>query len=732
MLATRPTFSESWYRVKTLKAKLRSSAQISRQFYRGERWYVVRDPAGNQFHRLSDAAYRFVGLLDGSRTVEQAWDLVGGQLADDAPTQPEVIQILTHLYSANLIDADVTPDATVLLRRQKKQQQRKLKGRLMQAMFPRIPLWDPDRFLVRWLPLARIAFSKFGAVVWLMVVIAAIAAVAPHWQALKTAAGSAVDMHSNPWNAFWLWLVFSLIKFIHELGHAFSCRRFGGECHEMGIMFLVFIPTPYVDASTAWSFPNKWHRVFVGAAGMIVEMFVAAVCAFIWLMTEDGLANQLAYNTMLVASVTTVIFNLNPLLRYDGYYILSDYLEIPNLRQKSAEYTLGLVKRHVFRVKQQQPLPPVKQRIELFFYHVTSTIYRTFVGIVIILVVTWQIPILGVLMALGGVVTWLIVPSSKLFKYLAIEPELHRKRGRATAFCAGVAVAVVVLVGIIPFWVYIEEQAILEPSAKMMVIPQTSGRVVELVAKDGDWVTAGDVLLRMDSFELKAQLSQARANLEAQEARYMHSLASDTSQVRIDAQGVALAKREINYLQKQQKDLELRAPLSGLLVAPDMKSTLGMNLQQGQRIGEVAAAGPLVARATLQQRDFEVLRSERNLTVSHDAATSPIEVRLAGAVGTVLKGVALTMLDSVQPELPHAALGQAGGNVTAVDPSDRSGMRPTVPQFEARVKLNADDGAYVTGQTATVRFKLHKRPLIWQWSRRFWQLVKTHESDKWL
>ena len=159
-LQLRPTFSESWYRVANLRVRLRPSAQISRQFYRGERWYVVRDPAGNQFHRLSDPAYRFVALLDGSRTVEAAWELAGGQLEDDAPTQPEVIQILSHLFSANLIDADVTPDATVLLRRHKQLSKRKMQGRLMNILFPRIPLWDPDRFLVRWLPLAKRAFSK--------------------------------------------------------------------------------------------------------------------------------------------------------------------------------------------------------------------------------------------------------------------------------------------------------------------------------------------------------------------------------------------------------------------------------------------------------------------------------------------------------------------------------------------------------------------------------------------
>ncbi|HLL87837.1 MAG TPA: hypothetical protein VK324_00890, partial [Tepidisphaeraceae bacterium] len=206
MLAIRPTFSESWYRVAPLRAKLRGTAQISRQYYRGERWYVVRDPAGNQFHRLSDAAYRFVGLLDGTRTVQEAWDLVGGQLADDAPTQPEVIQILTHLYSANLIDADVSPDASVLLRRHKKLRERKLKGRLMSVMFPKIPIWDPDWFLKTWMPVVRLGFSKVGAIVWLLAIVGAMAYIAPDWDKLKGGASDAIA----PNNWLWLWGVFVL------------------------------------------------------------------------------------------------------------------------------------------------------------------------------------------------------------------------------------------------------------------------------------------------------------------------------------------------------------------------------------------------------------------------------------------------------------------------------------------------------------------------------------------
>src|SRR3954452_11774742 len=184
MATLRPTFSESWYRVADLRAKLRPSAQISRQHYRGDRWYVVRDPAGNQFHRLSAPAYRFVGLLDGTRTVAEAWELVGGQLADDAPTQNEVIQILSQLHAANLLEANITPDAGVLLRRHKQLQKRQLQGRLMNVLSPRIPLWDPYRFLKKWLPVMRWILSKLGAIIWLVVVIGAIAALVPYWSDL--------------------------------------------------------------------------------------------------------------------------------------------------------------------------------------------------------------------------------------------------------------------------------------------------------------------------------------------------------------------------------------------------------------------------------------------------------------------------------------------------------------------------------------------------------------------
>ena len=191
------------------------------------------------------------------------------------------------------------------------------------------------------------------------------------------------------------------------------------------------------------------------------------------------------------------MFNANPLLRYDGYYILSDFLEIPNLRQKSTEYAMGLVKRHVFRVKATQPLPPVGQRAWLFSYAVASSVYRVFVGFVIILVVAYKIPILGMLMAIGGVATWLLVPVGKLSKYLMLEPELHRKRGRAAAFCLAVATVAIVLIGLVRFPVYVDATGIAEPAQRLVIHAKGNGTVAlnGVKAHDGERVEAGQVLL---------------------------------------------------------------------------------------------------------------------------------------------------------------------------------------------------------------------------------------------
>ncbi len=743
----RPTFSESWYRVADLKARLRASTQVSRQFYRGDRWYVVRDPAGNQFHRLSAPAWRFVGLLDGKRTVAECWDLVGGQLADDAPTQPEVIQILSQLHSANLIEADVTPDAAVLLRRHKKMIKRQWQGRFMNILFPRIPLWDADSFLKRWMPVMRVFLSPFGAFLWLALIISAIAMLAPRWGELTAAASNAIA----PSNWLWLWATFVGIKAIHELGHGFICRRYGGEVHELGVMFLVLVPAPYVDASSAWAFPNKWQRIAVGAGGMIFELFVAAIMAFVWLNTSPtNTVNHLAYNAMLVASVSTILFNANPLLRYDGYYMLADFLEIPNLRYRSTEYTMGLIKRHLFRVKMSQPLPPPIQRFWLFTYCLSSSFYRTLVGIFIIFMVYQRVPVLGVLMAIGGIITWLAVPIVKTLKYLMIEPELHRKRTRATIWVASAVAVAVILVGFVPVPLGLYAEGVVQPIREVKIYAETPGIVEQVPANDGDHLKKGDIILVCRDRELEAQIARFRAD-EKVYAEYIRlALALDSSRIDAYKEQLTATQEKLAELQAKAAALTIRAPFDGLLVAPQLKDLPGKYIQHGEEVATVADVSTLRITAVIDQEDAQQIFDA--VPVALRKKVDP-EVRLAGIKdGTLFRTKYLAApLERVGPnpndpvrrpspmhELPTSALSQAAGGDIQTDPSDQNNKRLLRPMYAAFMILpNTSplpniDYQYLPGQRASIRFPLLNEPLYKRLQRRIWQLIQSQTQSKWI
>jgi putative peptide zinc metalloprotease protein len=456
---------------------------------------------------------------------------------------------------------------------------------------------------------------------------------------------------------------------------------------------------------------------------MTIELFVAALCVFAWANTNPtSIWHHVAFNAILWAGVTTVIFNANPLLRYDGYYMLSDFLEIPNLQQKAREYLFGLVKRHVFRVKATQPLPPPWQRFQLFVYGILSGAYKVFVGFMIILVVWGQVPILGQLMAIGGLVTWLVVPFVKTFKYLALDPELHRKRGRATTFVVGVTAAIVAVIGLIPFWVYVSAVGIVEPQDRRVLHAMVPGFVDVVHARDGQWLEQGQVILVARDPELENQMEQVQASIDVAEGRATMAAASpDTmAEAQMLREQIEVYKANLADLRRRHNDLTVRAPITGKLIAPEIDNLPGRYLQRGTEIATVATLDRLEVRAVLDQSEAQL---------AYDGA--PTEVRLAGLHGHTLIGEGIKRLPGKASQLPHASLTHAGGEKYAADPKDPTGLRPTAEQFELRVRLANPEGRLYPGQRAYLRMRVDRKPLMWQWTRRLLQLVESTRS-KWL
>ena len=338
-------FSTSWYRVASIRPRLRNHAQIHRHIYRDSVWYVLQNHSTGKFHRFTPVANLIIGLMDGRRTLQEIWDIACDRLGDEVPTQDEVIKLLSDLHRADVLQSDAPPDLKELQQRRIKHVRMRWKQYLGNPLSLRIPLFDPDRMLNRLMPLVRPLLGWRGTALWFAVVGWAVILIAMHWTELS---GDVIDRVFSVENLLLIWFVFPLIKALHELGHAIATKIDGGEVHEMGIMLLVLMPIPYVDASSATAFRDKRSRMLVGAAGMLLEIFIAALAVFAWVNLEPGIERAIAYDVILVAGVSTLLFNANPLLRYDGYYILADWLEIPNLAQRSNEYLGYLVNRYLF------------------------------------------------------------------------------------------------------------------------------------------------------------------------------------------------------------------------------------------------------------------------------------------------------------------------------------------------------------------------------------------------
>jgi putative peptide zinc metalloprotease protein len=297
---TRRLFSPSWHSVASLKPRLAPQARVYRHVYRGRIWYVVQDPTAGQYHRLTPAAYELVNAMNGERTVQAIWEQSNQRDEAEICTQNEVVDLLVRLHTAELLQVDTTPDSLALFERYRKKRGAVLRQWLINPLSVKIPLVDPHAFLDRWAPRLAGCFGRAGMLVWLAVVLPALVLAAQHLDELTS---NFSDRALSTGNLLVIALVYPVVKLLHELGHAVATRVWGGTVHEMGLMFLVFAPVPYVNASASTAFASKYRRALVAAAGMVVELFLAALALYVWLAVEPGVVRAVAFNLMLIAGI---------------------------------------------------------------------------------------------------------------------------------------------------------------------------------------------------------------------------------------------------------------------------------------------------------------------------------------------------------------------------------------------------------------------------------------------
>jgi putative peptide zinc metalloprotease protein len=707
---TTSLFSPSWYRVAALKPRLRSHAEIHRHHYRGELWYVLQDHSSGRYHRFTPGAYLLIGLMDGKRTVEEIWEAGRSRLGEDAPTQEEMIRLLSQLHAVDALQSDVAPDTAELLKRFEKQQYRKLKQNLRSPLFMRFPLLDPERFLVRFLPLVRPFFSWLGALLWLAVVGTAVFLAGVHWPELTK---NITDRVLAPENLVLLWLTFPFVKALHEFGHAFATKVWGGEVHEMGIMLLVLTPIPYMDASAASVFRERHKRMMVGAAGMVVELFVAALALFIWINAEPGTVRAVAYNVMLIAGVSTVLFNGNPLLRYDAYYILGDLLEIPNLGPRGMQYMGYLIQRYLFGVSDAEPPTSTSgERVWFVIYTVASFAYRIFIYAVIILFIAGKFFVIGMLLAAWAVVSMIIFPAAKSLKFLASSPKLRRKRGRAILVSGFAVAAVAATVVLVPVPLSTRAEGVVWIPEQSFVRAGTDGFVDRIIAAPGSRVRRGDPLIECFDPLLPAHIRVLESRLHELEAVYDTQLPLDRVQAEITNEEIQHVTGQLSRARERASELTICSSGGGKFVVPTAQDLPGRFVRRGELLGYVVDRSAITARVVVSQSDIDLVRQR----------TVGVKVRLAETIAEILPAVVNRELPAATDQLPSKTLSQEGGGEIAIDPRDMQGVKAFQKIFLFDLELPAQARLYTVGGRIYVRFDHGWEPLVWRWYRSARQL----------
>ncbi len=701
--------SPLWHRIERLKPRLRENIAIERHILRGQVWYVARELYTTRAHRFSPAVHFMLMRMDGVRTFDQIWREAAQKFGEDAPSQDQILRTASQLYLADILHSDAAVDERDLAERAEKERAKAMNANLRNPMFVRLPLFDPDRLLSATVHLVRPLVSWAGGAAWLAAMIWLATQMVVHWSELTADMADRVLAAQSLATIF---VIYPFLKILHEFGHAYAVKLAGEEVHEMGLMLLTLMPAPYVDASASAVVAGKWKRAGIAAAGMIVELAVAALAMLIWLKAQPGFVRSCAYDALFIASVSTLLFNGNPLLRFDAYYILSDVLEIPNLGSRAQHYYLYLAQRYLFGLTDaRDPCMAKGERFWFAVYAPASLAYRLFTLFGIAVFVAGKYFFIGVALTLWMLATTIVWPALKAAKYVLVSPDLAGKRGRSVAAAGGLLALVVFLFAALPLpngavtrgQVWIPEE--------LRVVALAAGRLARFLVEPGAKVAGGQALVQLDDPFAAAKRAKALARLQEIEARLRAAEAQSPFDIQVLRRQRDLAVGELAEMDRKQQDLTLRAPHAGTFIVPHAVDLAGNFIKRGDTIGFVMADGAPTIRAFAPAGDIELVRDH----------TKAVSVRFDE---TIWRRVDKVSISHQAPQathiLPSPAMSTVNGGPFALDPAarDKDVMLDSV--FEIDLAADKDFALNHWGEKVWVRFDTGPRPLIgrvYRWAR---------------
>jgi putative peptide zinc metalloprotease protein len=737
-MATADAFRSSTTRPVNLRR--RGDLNVTRQVYQGQAWWVVKDPIALHYFRFRPEEYALLDMLDGRRSLEQLKERFEAEFPPRRITVEELARFVSTLHRSGLVIGDRAGQGPQLFERRRQRLWKQWIAWLSNIMSMRFRGIDPDRILERIDPWFGWLFSPPAIVAAMAFVASALLLVLVNFDVFRS---KLPEFHQFFAAGNWLYLAIALgfTKVLHEFGHGLSCKHYGGECHEMGVMLLVFTPCLYCDVSDSWMLPNKWKRAAIGAAGMYVELVLAAIATYLWWWSHPGVFNQLCLDVMFVSSVSTLLFNANPLLRYDGYYILSDIIEIPNLRQKASTILGRLASRWCLGIKQpEDPFLPQRNLGLFALYAVASSVYMWIVTASIFLFVwnvfkPYRLEVLGRLLAAGAIWGLVIRPAYGIVKFFKVPGRRDEVKSRNLSITLAVAAAFLAALALIPLPQRVWCAAELRPRGEETVYVSIPGRLASVAVKAGAVVEQGQELARLASGDLDLQI----AELEGQVTQYRTKLAS-LQRERFTDPGAALeigtVEESLKSYQEQlekklgdRQQLVLVAPRAGVVMpAPSVRpppdpggrlppwsghaldeQNLGATLTEGTVLCLVGDRGRFEAALVVDQSEVEFVgRGQR------------VDLKFNAFPWQTFTGTIDVIAETSMEAGPERLSVKAGGSVpTRTDESGREQLIST--SYEALVTLDDPEGVFTPGMRGTARIKVGSRT-VGQWLLRLlWQ-----------
>ena len=708
-------FSSNWYRVAGLTPRLRSHGAIVSHVYRGKDWYVLQDQLSGKYHRLSSQAYFIVGLMNGKRTLDQVWQMSCVHLGDEMVTQDEVIGLLAKLHRADILHANIPPDIAELHFRASAEKQNKLVAALLSPMSVRFPLFDPEKLLELLQPISRLCFSLFGAVVWSGTLATALVFAGIHWQELTSNIADRLLASSN---LLLLWVVYPLVKILHEFGHGCAVKRWQGEVHEMGIMLLVLMPIPYVDASSSLIFRSKWQRIMVSAAGIMVELFLAALAIIIWVNVEAGLVRAIAFNVAVIAGVSTLLFNGNPLLRFDGYYILVDVLEIPNLGSRSNSYLAYLANRYLLGIRtSSSPASTPGESFWLGIYGPLAFVYRILVSIRIALFVAVKFFVVGVILAFWSLFNMVVTPAYKLVRHLFTSRDIAKKKIRVMVLASLFFSIIIGGLGVVPAPYFTVVEGVIQAPECGVVHAGGDGFIVKMNVEDGQWVESGDILITCVNQEMDANIMEIEARLREYQARLQQSRVTDRIETKILQDEMVRIEGERDWLINRKDGLCVRSRSGGFFYQPSSVEMQGRFVRQGTLLGYVIDPEKMVIHGVISQDDVARIRNN----------SIDIMVRLAASLDKERIARLVLHVPAATKDLPSLALSLEGGGLIPLDPAARSRQQAFRSLFLFELVV-PDTTLNRLNERVYIRFTHAPEPVVYRWYRNIRRLFLSRFS----